>query len=206
MEGTAPRSLEEVVSRARRLGLTSRAADPTAEIGRCAPFVEALRTDDTAPIVDLGSGNGLPGLVVATALPRRVLLVEASAARCDFLRWAVAALDLADRVEVVEGTAEMAGRDPDLRGRAGSVIARSFGPPATTVECAVGFLSVGGRILVAEPPAADPTRWPEEGLAELGLVDRGPRAGGLRELVVVAPVDDRWPRAAPRPRRTPLFG
>jgi hypothetical protein len=31
------------------------------------------------------------------------------------------------------------------------VVARSFGPPAATAECAVRFLQVGGYLVVSEP-------------------------------------------------------
>ena len=56
--------------------------------------------------------------------------------------------------------------------------ARGFGAPATTAECAVGFLGSGGRLVVSEPPGEPvPERWPATGLAELGLLGPEPRAG-----------------------------
>lgn len=53
--------------------------------------------------IDLGSGPGLPGLVVALLEPaRRVTMVESRRLRCAFLRHCCAELGLAGRVEVAE--------------------------------------------------------------------------------------------------------
>src|SRR5688500_249586 len=50
---------------------------------------------DARMIADLGSGAGLPGLVLAAALPDAcVVLVEATARKCDFLRDALDAMAL----------------------------------------------------------------------------------------------------------------
>lgn len=199
--------LTDVIERAQRLGLVGRHADVAGEIDRCDSFADALA--EIGPremtVVDLGSGNGLPGLVVAARLPVRMVLVEAGATRADFLRWAVGSLGLADMVEIAEGEAEVLARRDSLRGAADAVVARSFGPPATTAECAVGFLAPGGSLIVAEPPGGA-ERWPAEGLGGLGLRDLGPLQGGLRRLVLEGSVDQAWPRPAPRPRRSPLFG
>ena len=110
--------------------------------------------------VDLGSGGG------AVALPLMVLgppvdwvLVEVSEARADFLRRAVGRLDRED-VTVLAEPAEVVGRQPSMRGSADVVVARSFGPPATTAECAAPLLRVGGRLAVTEPPDNAGDRWP----------------------------------------------
>jgi 16S rRNA (guanine527-N7)-methyltransferase len=57
--------------------------------------------------IDLGSGPGLPGLVVALLAPQwRVTLVESRRLRCDFLNSAIAALGLADRTKVIHDRVE----------------------------------------------------------------------------------------------------
>lgn len=50
--------------------------------------------------IDLGSGPGLPGLVVAALLDRPMLLVESRRKRIDFLNHAVEAMGLGGRVHV----------------------------------------------------------------------------------------------------------
>src|SRR3546814_9312392 len=86
------------------------------------------------------------------------------AKRCAFLREAVEALGADERVEVVEGRAEEIGRG-EMRRVVDAVIARSFGPPAATAECAAPLLRAGGLLVVSEPPEAL-DRWPEDGRSE----------------------------------------
>ena len=57
------------------------------------------------------------------------------------------------------------------------------GEPCDAAECAVGFLVPGGVVLVAEPPDGDPTRWPADGLASLGLLDEGRVTGAASAAV-----------------------
>jgi 16S rRNA (guanine527-N7)-methyltransferase len=153
--------------------------------------------------LDLGSGGGIPGLVLAVAWPAaRASLLDARARACAALEAARADLGLETRIEVVCGRAEALARDADHRERYDLVVARGFGPPAVTAECAVGFLTPGGRLLVTEPPDPDPGRWPATGLARLGLGPARPGPGHVEIRRTGAPIDD-WPR--PRPARTPLW-
>jgi 16S rRNA (guanine527-N7)-methyltransferase len=109
---------------------------------------------------------------------------------------------------VVVGRAEDIARQPAYRQAFGVVTARSFGPPAVTAECGAPFLVEGGLLVVAEPPAEDPTRWPASGLARLGLAvgDRIHADGGtVQVLRAVAGVDERYPRRVGVPAKRPLF-
>ncbi|HEV3363138.1 MAG TPA: RsmG family class I SAM-dependent methyltransferase [Acidimicrobiia bacterium] len=171
-------------------------------------------------VLDLGSGGGLPGLVLAICRPDVDLtLLEARQRACRFLREAVADLGVAG-VAVIEARAEDAARRPDLRETFDAVVARSFGPPAVTAECAVGFLRPGAALVVSEPPGDEAwelhqppprqtraARWPAAGLAELGFGP--PVAGGGEEasFVVLEKTrsDDRWPRRVGVPAKRPLW-
>lgn len=169
--------------------------------------------DDLVPdggaCVDLGSGGGVPGLVLAVRRPAwRWVLLDAQLRRTDFLVGAVSRLGMADRVTVVRGRAEDIGREPDHRGRYDAVVARSFGPPSATAECAAPLLVVGGGLVVSEPPDADSfddRRWPSEGMAELGLEPAGPPRQGWQTLVTRTAVSDRYPRADGRPAKRPIW-
>lgn len=155
--------------------------------------------------VDLGSGGGVPGLMLATEWPAsRWVLVESSDRRAAFLEQAVADLELADRVAVVAARAEQAAREDAWRGAFDLVVARSFGPPAVTAECASGFLRAGGLLVVSEPPADSDDRWPAAPLMTLGLVDRG-RVGLVRVLEQTSVVADRFPRRVGVPAKRPLW-
>lgn len=57
--------------------------------------------------IDLGSGAGFPGLVVAALFPGRVTLVEGRRLRAEFLHRAAETLAVAERTEIVCGNAEV---------------------------------------------------------------------------------------------------
>ena len=104
-------------------------------------------------LADLGSGGGVPGIVLALRWESTdVALVESSSRRARFLRETVELFGVGDRVVVVEARAETAARDPGLREAFELVTARGFGPPAVTAEIAAGFAQLGGLVVVSEPP------------------------------------------------------
>jgi SAM-dependent methyltransferase len=149
-------------------------------------------------VLDLGSGGGVPGLVLAVVRPSAsVTLLDASQTRTDFLRRAVGRLGLGRRVTVVTARAEDAGHRPALRGRFDAVTARGFGSPSRTAECGAGFLRLNGRLVVSDPPDPPPARWPEAGLALLGLA-RTEAPPGLATFVLRSPCPGRFPRRRPR--------
>jgi 16S rRNA (guanine527-N7)-methyltransferase len=171
---------------------------------------------DAHRALDLGSGGGVPGLVLAEARPELSwVLLDAGRRRCRFLREAVAELGLTGQVEVVDDRAESAARRPELRDQMDVVVARSFGPPPVTAECAVGFLRLGGRLVVSEPPEAgkpsgtspNGDRWPEDGLETLGLTRprHGGGSGGSFAWFEKDRVDERWPRRVGIPAKRPLW-
>ena len=168
------------------------------------------RPGDPPPgaFLDLGSGGGLPGLVLALRSASRGTLLDAQERRGAFLTEAVEQLGLATRIEVVAGRAENIARDPQHRGRYGLVVARSFAGPAVTAECATGFLSPGGRLVVSEPPGGDPSRWSSTGLADLGFSEpRFAHAHGASAALLdhPDPPSDRWPRRPGIPSKRPAW-
>ena len=73
--------------------------------------------------LDLGSGPGLPGLIVALLHRSKVTLVESRRLRAEFLHRAAEALDILDKVEIVCARAEtMEPRPFDV------ISARAFAP------------------------------------------------------------------------------
>lgn len=159
-------------------------------------------------VLDLGSGGGVPGLVLAHTLPGlELVLLDAGSRRSRFLREAVAGLGLGHRIEVVEDRAESAARHPLWREAFDTVVARSFGPAGVTAECAVGFLRTGGWLVVSEPPDGGGSRWPVDGLEELGFAPATNREAdgfGVARMEKVRS-DDRWPRRVGIPAKRPRF-
>ena len=161
-------------------------------------------------VLDLGSGGGLPGLVVAQHWPTsEVTLLDAGERRAAFLVSVVERLLLRPHVSVACGRAEVLGREANLRGRFELVVVRAFGPPAVVAECGRPFLADGGRLVVSEPPASDGDRWNHpEGLALLGLTQAEfvvRRAHRFQVLRASGPCPDRYPRRTGVPTKRPLF-
>lgn len=159
--------------------------------------------------VDLGTGGGVPGLVLASEWPAtHWLLVDSRARSAGWAAQAVQRLGLEGRVTVVEGRAEEVGRRSQYRGAAAVVVARGFGPPAVTAECGAAFLEVGGSLVVSEPPGSEGSRWSAEALGRLGLafaeVRRVP-AGGFAVLHQVTACPPGFPRRVGIPAKRPLW-
>lgn len=178
------------------------------QIEHARAFLESLGSQ--ARILDLGSGGGVPGLVLALALPAaEFVLLDSNQRRCAFLQSAIEKLDIADRTRVVTGRAEELARDPELRGNFDSVVSRSFGPPAVTAECAIGFMSGPGSVLlISEPPESDPGRWPERGLQLLGLqlgARKTQEQATIQAFTMVTSCSEKYPRRVGIPTKRPLF-
>ncbi len=90
-----------------------------------------------ASLADLGTGPGLPGVVLAIAAPgREVLLVDSNGKKVRFLREAIRALKL-DGVRAVQSRVE------DVQGRFDCITARAFASLAD-------MLAWGGHLLAPE--------------------------------------------------------
>ncbi len=148
--------------------------------------------------VDLGSGGGLPALVLMAAWPRsRWTLVESSLRRAAFLEWHCSNLGWSGRVDVRHAQAQDLGGEEQFRGRADLVTARSFGPPALVVEVAAPLLRVGGELVVGATP--DAATWPTKALEVVGMsADRlGSTSPRFHHTTQVAPCPVAYPRRRP---------
>jgi 16S rRNA (guanine527-N7)-methyltransferase len=197
--------LERVLADARDLGFLG-APPLDAQIAHARGFAAAL-TQAPRSFLDLGSGGGLPGLVVAGEWPTSTgVLLDANHRRAEFLEDACRRLHLGPRVRVVCERAEVAGRDPLLREQFDAVTARAFGRPPVVAECGSPFLRVGGRLVVSEPPH-ETARWDADALSLLGMELEVVSRLEARYVVMrrIAPVDDRWPRRTGVPTKRPLW-
>ncbi len=196
-------ALVGALERARRLGFLG-PGPIEAHLEHTEAFEAAIATV-AGRLVDLGSGGGVPGLILAVRRPDLdVVLVDAMAKRCAALTEAIAAIGLGN-VRVLHGRAELVARGA-TRGQADAVVARGFGPPAATAECAAPLLRVGGLLVVSEPPERT-DRWDAVGLAtlgleEIGIVDTGPAVRVLRQAAACPAA---YPRRDGVPAKRPLF-
>ena len=96
-------------------------------------------------LVDIGSGAGLPGVVLAMVLPEvAVTLLEPMERRCRFLTECLTELDLAN-VTVLRGRAEEAAVQAAVR--ADVATARAVAPLSRLAELAAGLVRPGGMVL-----------------------------------------------------------
>ncbi|KAL6772401.1 hypothetical protein ACKKBG_A30095 [Auxenochlorella protothecoides x Auxenochlorella symbiontica] len=167
-------------------------------------------------LMDVGSGAGFPGLVLAIARPAwRVTLLDSLAKRTRFLGAAAEAAGAAG-VRVVCANAEAAGRDPALRDAFQVVTARAVAEMRVLAELCLPFLAPGGVWVAAKGPA------PEGEVAAAGpaLELLGAQLIGVEDVVCagqqgrrtaltvrkLGPTPTGYPRAVGRPAKRPLGG
>ncbi|HWE82837.1 MAG TPA: RsmG family class I SAM-dependent methyltransferase [Gaiellaceae bacterium] len=144
-----------------------------------------LLADAPGPVVDVGSGNGTPGIPLAHAFPdKEFVLLEAELRRCAFLEaWSPA------NARVVRGRVEEQATD-----WAGASLAKALAPPPVAVEWCLPLLRPGGLAIL----------WVGENVELAGLV---PVAARLNAEPIEAPTGfavfrKSGPTPAGFPRRT----
>jgi 16S rRNA (guanine527-N7)-methyltransferase len=189
--------------------------DPDAAVdAHVADSLAALQLDavrSAAAVVDIGSGSGLPGLVLAAALESaRVWLVESQARRCEFLRATAGRMGLAN-VEVVCERVEAwhAGA-----ASADVAVARAVAAQPVVLEYAAPLLRTDGALVDWRGPrAAEEQQAATRAAAELGLEPAGvyevpPFPGAdrhaLHVFVKAAETPPRFPRRPGVARKRPL--
>ncbi|MGA8415110.1 MAG: 16S rRNA (guanine(527)-N(7))-methyltransferase RsmG [Candidatus Dormiibacterota bacterium] len=170
--------------------------------------VEAL-LDVIAPphgcrAVDIGSGGGVPGIVIAVLRPDlSVTLIDSDRRKSAFLIHVAGLLGLS-RVRVEAIRAEDAGHRADLREQFDFATSRATAPLPVLCELALPLLSVGGTLaaLVADAPAA------RHACASAASACGGgaPAAPAQGVLIVrkVAPTPAGYPRRPGTPSRHPI--
>lgn len=168
------------------------------------PLVDA---EGPGSIVDVGSGNGVPGLVLAIERPtRQVFLIEANGRKAQAIDGMISDLAIGNATVVLE-RAETAALEAH-RDRHTIAVCRALAPAAVSLEYCLPLIAVGGCLI-----------------AWLGEVDRGVVAavasqlGGELERIVhvigterrnlvvvrkVKPTEDRFPRRPGMATKRPL--
>jgi 16S rRNA (guanine527-N7)-methyltransferase len=156
---------------------------------RAAPLLE----DGEGPVVDVGSGNGSPGIPLARSVPgREFVLLEAERRRCAFLEaWAP------PNARVICGRVEEQPID-----WAGAALAKALAPPPVAAEWCLPLVREGGIVVLWVGERAD--------LDDLARVSRrlsGELAAsppGLAVLRKTGPTPPGFPRRTGVARKRPL--
>ena len=153
----------------------------------------AVVSELAGPIVDVGSGGGVPGIPLAVSLPARdVTLLEANGRKCEFLRtWAP------PNATVVQGRAEEQETD-----RFGVAVAKALAAPPVAAEWCLPLVRPGGAAVLWIGPSADVEHVARVASRLAAEID-GEREG-LLVLRKLAPTPEGFPRRTGVARKRPL--
>ena len=189
-------------------------------IVRSLPLAHLLNSAQPgARLIDVGTGAGIPGLVVKIVYPDLdVTLIDATRKKIDFLGAAIDALDLKD-VSAIHARAEDLAHQQPHRESYDFAVARALGSLSEVAELLLPFVAVGGTAATLKSAgvegeaeqAAFAARRMGGDSAMLFLVERpgaeAPGNGPADTLVTwrkAGPTPERYPRRAGVPHKTPL--
>jgi 16S rRNA (guanine527-N7)-methyltransferase len=154
--------------------------------------VEVVRCFE-GPVVDVGSGGGVPGIPLAVTLhDRDVTLLDANGRKCEFLReWAP------PNAMVVQGRAEE--QETDVYGVA---VAKALAEPPVAAEWCLPLVRPGGAAVLWAGPTADRGRVAR--VAERLAAELAGEADGLLVLRKLGPTPPGFPRRTGVARKRPL--
>ena len=183
-------------------------------IQECLAYVDTLSLGPAQHWIDIGTGGGLPGLVLAAACPdTQWTLVDGTAKKVRAVQEFAIELGL-DNVTAIQAQAEELAHDQGFRGQFDGAISRAVAPLPILSELLVGFVRPQGSVVAVKGP-----RWKEEVQAaaaafqELGLdlhetipIPSAQRPTWLVMMRVRGAVPQHYPRRAGLPRSKPLGG
>ena len=103
-------------------------------------------------LIDIGSGGGIPGVILAIMWPAtQVTLVESIAKKCTFLAHIRTHLAL-DNLQVVSERAEVLGQDPAYRAQFDVATARAVAELRVLVEYLLPLVRLGGKVYTPKGP------------------------------------------------------
>jgi 16S rRNA (guanine527-N7)-methyltransferase len=198
--------LDELARWSQHLNLTSIPRDQmwSRNIAEAEELLEVAAPGTGCSVVDIGSGGGVPGVVIAILRPDlSMTLLDADRRKSGFLIHVAGLLGL-QSVHVVADRAEDVGRRDGMRATFDLAISRATAPPAVLCELALPLLRTGGTLcaLVADAPAALAT-CSAAASACGGGAPEAPSDGILR-VRKVAPTPDEYPRRPGTPSRHPI--
>lgn len=157
--------------------------------------------------LDLGTGGGLPGLVLAIGYPEvSWVLLDSVRKKVDAVHAFAQELGL-DNVAVLRGRAEEAAHDPEHRAVYDGVVSRAVAGLPVVMELARGFLQDGGQLAVVRGPdgarEAEDARRAAHVLRLRDVHSEEIEQAARPTVLVTMRADGNPPRAYPRPVGTP---
>ena len=175
---------------------------------------DAALFGDGAPVIDVGTGAGFPGIPLKILRPDlRLTLLDSLQKRVGFLREVVSALGLA-QTECVHARAEEAARQKTYRERFDVAVSRAVARLAVLAEYTLPFVRLGGSFFALK--GAKYREETQEAGAALKLLGGGlpeirpvklPGLDDARAIVRIEklrPTPAAYPRKAGTPEKKPL--
>ena len=170
---------------------------------------------NSARIIDVGAGAGLPGLPLKILFAdMKLWLLEATAKKAKFLLHLKERLGLND-VEVIVGRAEEIAHQDIYREQFDLALSRAVARLPALVELTLPFLKIGGRLIAQKKGNIDPELEQAAGaiklmggrLLEVKGVDLA-ELSDRRWLIVIekqSPTPERYPRRPGMPAKRPII-
>lgn len=173
----------------------------------CAALAGMLPVKPGARWIDVGTGGGLPGLVLALCRPdTEWTLLDATRKKVEAVRSFAAALGLRNVIALHDRAERLAHQD-GMRGRFEGAVSRALGPLPVVMELCRGFVAPGGTIAAVRGPqwAAEVERArPAARLLRIADLHALPVPVAARPTwVVTMRADGPAPQGCPRPDGIP---
>lgn len=119
------------------------------------PLLQEGLFPEGCSVIDVGTGAGFPGLVMAVAREDiRMTLLEAQQKRCTFLQAVCDALELKN-VRIIHDRAETLGKSEEHREQYDRAVARAVAPMNVLCEYLLPFVQVGGMAVCWKGPQVE---------------------------------------------------
>ncbi len=176
-------------------------------------IITHLDIKEGSSLIDVGTGPGIPGLVLKIYRPDlKLVLLEAQGKKTDFIQKAVSRLDLTG-VQVINDRAEIVARQEAYREKFDVVVARAVSALNVLSELCLPFTKIGGMFVAMK--GDEPEREIQE--AEQALEVLGGKVKDViyynleenlkRSLITInkeEPCPDKYPRRPGIPEKRPI--
>ncbi|MDB5204646.1 MAG: methyltransferase GidB [Candidatus Taylorbacteria bacterium] len=136
-------------------------------------FMDSLTVFKSIPekaikIIDIGTGAGLPGLVIQILNPRlHVTLMDATGKKVEFLKHMVKILELKNTI-AIQNRAEILGHNPSYRESFDVALSRAVALLPTLLEYVLPFVKVGGIFIAQKKDGLEEIETSAEAIKTLG--------------------------------------
>ncbi len=184
--------------------------------------LDALKLVDTLPqhlhpkglkVIDVGSGNGIPGLPIAIALPTwELFLLDSNNKKCGFIDM-FCKFNQIKNVHVVPARAEVLAHDESYRQQFNLAFARALGKLPTALELASPFLKREATLVIPHGRTyASELERSKKAMKELGIAHQKSTPYAINKEVSftaltflkVADTPEKYPRKTGIPEKRPL--